>query len=124
MTSVIDSVPTSFEVLPFAGRWFRWSEVAECFWPGRGSRAAHANPLLAPVRFLGGVYCLAWCREPPRVIGPRAAAVRYIGESGEFQRRMGQFGNSAGFFGGERRNGHSAGWRWPLGQKESVWVSF
>jgi hypothetical protein len=124
MPNVIASVPVSFDVPPFGGRWFRWSEVAECFWPGRGGRAALTNPGLAPVRFLGGVYCLAWSPEPPRVVGPRAVEVRYIGESGEFQRRMGQFGNSAGFFEGQRQDGHSAGWRWPLAQKEETWLSF
>jgi hypothetical protein len=36
---------------------------------------------------------------------------------------MGQFGNSAGFW-GQRKNGHSAGWRWPLNQTENTWVGF
>jgi len=36
---------------------------------------------------------------------------------------MGQFGTSAGFW-GARQNDHSAGWRWPAGQSEKVWVSF
>jgi hypothetical protein len=36
----------------------------------------------------------------------------YVGETGELRRRMGQFGNSAGFF-GDRGPGHSGAWRWP-----------
>jgi hypothetical protein len=124
MAQVIASVPTSFDLPPFAGRWFRWAEVSACFWPGRGARAAQINAELAPVRFQGGVYCFAWSSQPPVIIGPRAAEVKYIGESGEFQRRMGQFGNSAGFFEGGRQDGHSAAWRWPLNHIEDVWVSF
>jgi hypothetical protein len=49
--------------------------------------------------------------------------VRYIGETSEFLQRMGQFANSAGFW-GERQNGHSAGWRWPAGQSDNTWASF
>jgi hypothetical protein len=123
MAQVIASVATSFDVQPFGGRWFRWADIAACFWPGRGGRAALVNPELAPIRPLGGVYIFAWSPESPAVIGPTAPAVRYIGETSEFRRRMGQFGNSAGFW-GERENGHSAGWRWPAGQTENTWVSF
>jgi hypothetical protein len=54
---------------------------------------------------------------------PTDAAVRYIGETNAFLRRMGQFGESAGFW-GNRQNGHSAGWRWPAGHSDSTWVSF
>ena len=123
MTKVIDSVPASFDLQPFGGRWFRWDEVSECFWPGRGRRAMVVNPKLAPVRHRGGIYCVAWSQQVPQCVGPTAAEVKYIGETGEFLRRLGQFGESAGF-GGGRRNGHSAAWRWPLGQKENTWVSF
>jgi hypothetical protein len=49
--------------------------------------------------------------------------VRYIGETINFNQRMGGFGNSAGFWGG-RRFGHSAGWRWPEGQAEHCWIAF
>src|SRR5262249_20315600 len=70
------------------------------------------------------VYCFAWSPAPPRIIGPTAVEVKYIGESGEFQWRIGQFGNSAGFWGGERRDGHSAAWRWPLGQTANTWGRF
>lgn len=117
------SVPTSFDVRPFVGQWFHWTDVGACFWPGRGRQAATVNPVLAPIRTLGGVYCFAWSPEPPPIIGPTAAAVRYIGESSCFQRRMQQFGDSAGFW-GVRQNGHSAGWRWPAGQMEQAWVAF
>ena len=123
MIQVIASVPTSFDIPPFASRWFHWTDVAGCFWPGRGGRAAIINPELAPVRKLGGVYCFAWSLAAPPLVGPTVAAVRYIGETSEFSRRMGEFGNSAGFW-GERRNGHSAGWRWPAGQSGNLWVSF
>lgn len=123
MTHVIDSVPTSFDVPAFAGRWFSWVEVAECFWPGRGGRASQVNPELAPVRYTGGVYCLAWSPEPPTILGPTAAEARYIGATNEFRRRIGQFGNSAGFW-GERQNGHSAAWRWPKGCTDHAWLSF
>jgi hypothetical protein len=123
MVQVIASVPTSFDVQPFGARWFHWTDVASCFWPGRGGQALLVNPELAPVRTLGGVYCFAWSPEPPPVIGPTAAAVRYVDETSEFPRRLGQFGNSAGFW-GARQNGHSAGWRWPAGQSDNTWVSF
>src|SRR5438128_2521307 len=108
----IAEVPTSFVVEPFAAQWFRWPEVAACFWPGSGGRANAINPLLAGVRYLGGVYCLSWSSHAPALIGPLAPEVKYIGESGEFLRRIGQFGESAGFFhDGKRRDGHSAAWR-------------
>lgn len=123
MVHVIARVPTSFDVPPFAGRWFHWTDIAACFWPGRGGRATVINPNLAPVRTLGGVYCFAWSAGAPPSIAPTDGAVRYIGETNEFLRRMGQFGNSAGFW-GKRQNGHSAGWRWPAGRSESAWVSF
>ena len=123
MAQVIASVPTSFDVQPFAGWWFPWTDIGSCFWPGRGRRAADINPDLAPVRTLGGVYCFAWSTVAPPNIGPTAGTIRYIGETNAFLRRMGQFGNSAGFW-GARQNGHSAGWRWPAGQSEKVWVSF
>ena len=120
---VIESVPTSFDIQPFAARWFNWIDIAKCFWPGRGGRAANINPELAPVRMLGGIYCFAYSADAPLLISPKAAEVRYIGETGEFLRRMGQFGQSAGFW-GERHNGHSAGWRWAEGQLDNIWVSF
>jgi hypothetical protein len=123
MGPVVPSVPTRFDTQPFAGRWFSWAVISACFWPGRGGRAAAVNPLLAPVRDLGGVYLLAWSEQPPTTVHPSAPEVRYIGESINFRQRMGGFGNSAGFW-GERQFGHSAGWRWPQGQSEHTWVAF
>jgi len=81
------------------------------------------NPTLCPVRFLGGVYLISWSIKAPRELHPSDAAVQYIGETGEFRRRAGQFGTSAGLF-GPRAKGHSAAWRWPLGKKEHLWMSF
>jgi hypothetical protein len=123
MPQVIESVPLSFDVQAIAARWFSWKDMESCFWPGRGGRAVSVNPVLAPVRYCGGVYCLAWALTSPTVVGPIAPEVRYIGETSEFRRRMGQFGTSAGFW-GERRPGHSGGWRWPAGQSQHTWVSF
>ena len=120
---VVSRVPTYFDLEAFAGRWFSWAEINACFWPGRGGRAAAVNPLLAPVRDLGGVYLLAWSQQLPAPVHPSAAEVRYIGETANFRQRMGGFGNSAGFW-GERQFGHSAGWRWPEGQSEHTWVAF
>src|SRR5438128_58250 len=123
MTRVIATAPTCFDAEAFAGRWFHWKEINSCFWPGRGGRATVVNPELAPVRYQGGVYCLAWSLQPVRIVGPTAVEVKYIGESNEFQRRIGQFGTSAGFW-GQRRKAHSAGWRWPLEQTVNLWVCF
>jgi hypothetical protein len=123
MANVIDSVPTSFDLPPFGGRWFQWADVSQCFWPGRGRRRMLVNPELAPVCFQGGVYCFAWSQQSPRTVGPTAAEVKYIGQTGEFHRRMREFGTSAGFR-GKRCNGHSAAWNWPLGREEHAWVSF
>jgi hypothetical protein len=123
MANVVSGVPVSFDVQPFARKWFRWAEVAACFWPGRGRRAHQVNPELAPVRMVGGVYGFAWSSETPPVLVPTGASVRYIGQSNEFRRRMGNFADSAGFW-GPRSKGHSAGWRWPLGKSEKLWVAF
>lgn len=123
MIQINTPIPTSFDVPPFAGCWFRWADIAACFRPGRGRRAVSVNQKLAPIRLLGGVYCLALSSEPPSIIGPTAEAVRYIGETSEFRRRMGQFGNSAGFW-GERQDGHSAAWRWQAEQSDHTWVAF
>jgi HTH-type transcriptional regulator / antitoxin MqsA len=121
---VVPRVPTCFDVEAFAGRWFSWAEISACFWPGRGGRAAAINPHLAPVRDLGGIYLLAWSDQPPAGLHPSASAVRYIGESSNFKQRMGGFGSSAGLWGGGRQFGHLAGWRWPEGQSEHLWVAF
>src|SRR5437588_197291 len=88
MAQVIARVPTSFDAASFGGHWFRWLDIAACFWPERGCRAAQANPALAPVRFLGGVYCLL---GPPvhrpssaRLQKPSATLARRADFSGEW----------------------------------------
>src|SRR6185312_1826693 len=84
----MSGIPTpavSFEVRPFSGRWFHWTEINSCFWPGRGRRADRVNPELAPVRWLGGDYALAWCPDPPVLVHPAAPEVRYIGETACFR---------------------------------------
>jgi hypothetical protein len=124
LSPVVSRVPTCFDLEAFAGRWFSWADINACFWPGRGGRAAAVSPLLAPARHLGGVYLLAWSEQPPAAVSPSAAEVRYIGETDNFKQRMGGFANSAGFWGDERQLGHSAGWRWPKGRSEHMWVAF
>ena len=121
--SRIPTPPTVFDLTAFGGRWYHWREVRACFWPGRGHKSHLVDPDLAEVRFVGGVYLLAWSEAPPSILLPTAREVQEIGETGEFLRRMGQFGNSAGFF-GDRCNGHSTAWKWPLGRTEKLWVGF
>src|SRR5689334_18403024 len=114
MKQKIIQPPNSFSLTPFAGRWFPWSEIGVCFRPGRGGRSSQVNPTLCPVRDLGGVYLIAWARKAPESLHPTHPAVLYVGETANFKRRLCQFGDSAGFF-GDRRKGHSAAFRWPLG---------
>jgi hypothetical protein len=123
MPSIIPSVPTSFDLEPFADHWFSWDEIWKCFRPGRGGRAEKVNPTLAPVRWLGGVYLFAWCIRPPERVHPSVKEVRYIGETNCFNQRMIGFSSSAGFQ-GDRAFGHSAAWRWPKGRSEHAWVAF
>jgi hypothetical protein len=123
MAGVISSIPTSFCIQPFSGRWFHWSEISACFWPGAGGRSVKVNQNLAAICHLGGIYCLGWSVGAPKIIGPTARAVRYIGETARFKERMSGFRNSAGL-NGNREFGHSAGWRWPLHHADNLWVSF
>jgi hypothetical protein len=109
-------------ILPFR-RWVRWDEVERCFFPGRGRRAELINPELAALRWSSVVYWIALSIAPPKLLLPTAEEVRYIGETGQFRRRMGEFGCSAGFW-GKRRNGHYAGWWWPFGRTEDTWFCF
>ncbi|MGC4031493.1 MAG: hypothetical protein QM754_07125 [Tepidisphaeraceae bacterium] len=122
-SGVVASVPTSFDIAPFAGRWFHWTDIAGCFWPGRGGRAEVLNAELAPVRPMGGVYCFATSKKCPLVIGPMAKEARYVGQTANFFKRMSQFAKSAGFW-GERMPGHSGARRWPEGRTADTWVSF
>ena len=123
MRHKIPQPPVTFDLAAFAERWFHWQDIAPCFWPGSRRRSIKVNPVLCPVRFLGGVYVIARSLKAPNSLHPTHAAVQYVGETGNFNRRMRQFGTSAGFF-GPRAKGHSAAWRWPLGRKEHLWVAF
>ena len=62
--------PGEFDVPAFANRWFYWSEISDCFWPGQGCRSEKANPELAAARNLGGVYLMAWCDLAPTALVP------------------------------------------------------
>jgi hypothetical protein len=116
--------PTSLNWLPLGGHWYHWSAVEACFWPGAGGRSAVVDAGLAEIKDYGGVYVLAWSEaEPPRKTPHLAPAVKYIGETYWFKGRMGGFGNSAGLW-GKRSFGHSAGWSWPKGKKDHLWVAF
>lgn len=119
----IPTPPTVFDLTAFGERWYHWREVRACFWPARGGRSHRVDPVLAEVRFVGGIYLMAWSEAAPALLHPAAAEVKEVGETGEYCRRMGQFGNSAGFF-GERCDGHSTAWKWPLGRTEKLWVAF
>jgi hypothetical protein len=120
------TIPTPsncFDTPGFAGKWFHWDEINACFWPGVGGRSERVNPELAPIRNRGGIYLLAWSRQRPDHLRPDLPEVKYIGETGEFKSRLGNFGNSAGIW-GERSDGHSAGWRWPKADARDLWVAF
>ena len=115
--------PGEFDVPAFANRWFHWSEISDCFWPGRGCRSEKAKPELAAARNLGGVYLMAWCDLAPTVLAPTAKELQYIGETNSFKNRMTGFGRSAGFW-GERDDGHGPAWHWPKGRNRHLWVVF
>lgn len=123
MTSALESPPAEFSFTACAEEWFHWLDIQKCFWPGAGKRSALINPVLGPIGKLGGVYLLAWSKQAPERMHPAASEVRYIGETYWFKDRMDGFRRSAGLL-GERTNGHSAAWRWPLGQCENLWVAF
>jgi hypothetical protein len=123
LTFSIPTPPTIFALMAFGDRWYHWREIKACFWPGRGQRSRDKDPTLADVRFIGGVYLMAWSEAPPKLLHPTASEVKEIGETGEYCRRMRQFGDSAGFF-GKRRRAHSTAEKWPLGRSEKLWVAF
>src|SRR4051794_3937607 len=114
MKQKIIQPPNSFQLSAFADRWFPWREIGACFRPGRGRRSLTVNPTLCPVRDLGGVYLIGWAKNAQKIWHPPDPAILCVGETGNFKRRMCQFGDAAGFF-GVRCNGHSAAWRWPEG---------
>src|SRR5262245_55579100 len=124
MPQTIPTPPTSLNWPPLGRRWFHWSEIEACFWPGPGCRGRSVDPELADIKEYGGVYLLAWSvDEPARRFPQRYQAVKYIGETHWFKARMGGFGTSAGFW-GRPDFGHSAGWSWPEGKKKNLWVAF
>ena len=124
MESTIPQPQTTFNLRPFAERWFQWTEINACFWPGPGRQAVKVNPILSPVRTLGGVYLIAWSQQPPETFVPCDRAVQYVGETGDFCDRMNRFRSSAGIRWKDRYKGHSAAYRWPQGQSEHLWVGF
>lgn len=107
---------------PFLDEWFRWEEIENSFWE-RGVDTDYVVDALKSIKTAGGIYLFAWSKRPPRLRHPKAEAIRYIGETSNFKNRMDQFGASAGFW-GTPYSGHSAGWRWPLGQKDNLFIAF
>jgi len=114
-------VPKSFNLCAHENRWYRWYDIENCFWPGAGKRSSQIDPCLATIVYKPGIYFMAW--DPTQPPCPENSAVRYIGQTKIFKRRMEQFGLSAGFWGG-RSNGHSAAWRWPKGWRSKLEVAF
>src|SRR6476646_6578001 len=111
-SNTIPVPPTSLGWPPLGGRWFHWSEVEACFWPGAGKRSCNVDSILAEIKDYGGVYVLAWSQKEPKRLYPHIAKqVEYIGEKKWVKGRMEGFRWSAGFW-GERAPGHSAAWSW------------
>jgi hypothetical protein len=122
MANSIPRPPNYFKWKAYKGRWFSWSQIAKCFWPGVGRRSKKVDAGLCSIAKSSGVYLLAWSEKPPAKVHPRVKEIEYIGESNHFKSRMGGFRNSAGFR-GKRSFGHSAAWRWKKGWKK-LWVAF
>ena len=112
-----------FDLLPHDNRWFPWTDVEECFWPGRGGRSNKINPRLASIKNAAGIYCIAWS-PTGTVPTPDEPGLQYIGQTKNFKARMAQFASSAGIFWEERYDGHSAAWRWPQGETEKMMIAF
>lgn len=117
------TAPSTFNAAAYANRWFSWQAIEDCFWPGRGVRSESIDASLAGVKDIGGIYVMASSDKQPTLISPKCPEVQYVGQTRFFKGRMGQFATSAGFWGG-RANGHSAGWRWPEGQKDRLHIAF
>jgi hypothetical protein len=115
--------PSAFDLNPHLQRWFAWSDIQACFWPGPGRRSATVDPLLADVINMPGVYCIAW-GDLDGTPNPANSHVQYIGQTKNFKARLGQFATSAGIFWEERYSGHSAAWRWPADKTEKMKVAF
>jgi hypothetical protein len=95
-------------------RWISWEELNSAARPGRRLSGDDPRRTLRHALLRSGLYFVAWSASGRRPYGnphPAHNMIVYIGETGELCRRMGQFGNSAGFF-GERTKGHSGAWRW------------
>jgi len=112
-----------FDLIPYENRWFPWTDIKECFWPGRGGRSHAINPGLASIRNSAGIYCIAWAPAGTTPT-PDEQKVQYIGQTKNFKARMGQFASSAGIFKIDRYDGHSAAWRWPKGKTEQMMLAF
>lgn len=112
-----------FDLIPHENRWFPWTDVEECFWPGRGGRSHAINPSLASIRNAAGIYCVAWAPTGTIPI-PDEQKVQYIGQTKNFKARMNQFASSAGIFWDDRYDGHSAAWRWPKGKTAKMMIAF
>lgn len=115
--------PQTFDLSPHLQRWFAWSDILACFWPGPGGRSVQVDPLLASIIEQPGVYCIAW-GDSADVPHPADSHIKYIGQTKNFKARIGQFATSAGIFWDDRFNGHSAAWRWPQGKTEKMQVAF
>lgn len=76
-----------FDLIPHENRWFPWTDVEECFWPGRGGRSHAINPSLASIRNAAGIYCVAWAPTGTIPI-PDEQKVQYIGQTKNFKARM------------------------------------
>lgn len=124
MIELTKNLSLEFAFSSFAEKWFRWEEVTRSFWPEGGSRLSRqAGEEASSIGDTGGVYLLSWSPTAPPLKGPTCDALQYVGETNNFRKRMGQFANSAGFW-GERKNGHTAAWRWPKGESRNLWVAF
>ena len=78
-----------FDLIPHKNRWFLWTDVEECFWPGRGGRSHAINPSLSSIRNAAGIYCIAWA-PTGTVPTPEEPTVQYIGQTKNFKARMAQ----------------------------------
>ncbi|CAM0557917.1 hypothetical protein EHLJMEHL_03008 [Vreelandella titanicae] len=112
-----------FILNPFAGQWFEWERINECFWPGAGGRSEKVDPGLAPVRLYSGIYVIVW-GDSLGVPSPADSNVQYIGMTDNFKNRMSQFASSAGIHYDGRYDGHSAAWRWPEAKIDQMKVAF
>lgn len=112
-----------FDLTPHENRWFPWTDVEECFWPGRGGRSHAVNPSLASIRNAAGIYCVVWAPSGT-IPTPDEQKVQYIGQTKNFKARMNQFASSAGIFWDDRYDGHSAAWRWPKGKTAKMMIAF